>query len=83
MPYFDDKDSDHNDISNGQQPGSLPFLLEQLSFTPIYQNKMPNLGWNWLDLNPLHFIWNNLKIKTFACLSKLVVSQLLETLNVV
>ena len=37
--FFDDKDSDHNDISNGQQPGSLPFLLEQLSFTPIYQTK--------------------------------------------
>jgi hypothetical protein len=45
--YFDDKDSKHNDISGNQQPGSLPFLLEQINYSSIYHTQcliMENVG---------------------------------------
>ncbi|MBK8700710.1 MAG: T9SS type A sorting domain-containing protein [Saprospiraceae bacterium] len=45
--YFDDKDSDHNDFSVDQQPGSIPFLLSNLNYQKEYETKcmiMENLG---------------------------------------
>lgn len=53
--YFDDKDSDHNDISTGQQPGSLPFLLEQLNYVPVYQTKCLILDQTGLGTQPIIF----------------------------
>lgn len=37
--YFDNKDSEHNAISNQQQPGSLLFLLDELNFNNQFNTR--------------------------------------------
>ncbi|MBP9194842.1 MAG: T9SS type A sorting domain-containing protein [Saprospiraceae bacterium] len=53
--YFDNQDSEHNDLTNNQQPGSIPFLLEQLNYVPVYQTKCLILDQTGLGTQPIIF----------------------------